>query len=292
MGLRFYRGPGAEEASRAMVELKLRKFDMRVIKDDKVVVMLGRRGSGKSVILRELLSKHTSIPLGICISPTESANQYFGDFIPGMFIHPEYSTKLTDNFVRRQQAAMDSMNAEIRNFGSSNIDPRGFLIMDDCMYDAAWTKDKQMRFLFFNGRHVKAFLLITMQYPLGCPPTMRGNMDYIFILREPNLQNRKRIFESYAGMFHNFELFNTVMDQCTNNYECLVIDTTTKSNRLEDQVFWYKAPEHPGTFKMCNPQYWALDQQCRKSDGERKDEVFDLEKLRKSAKMNIKVVKS
>jgi hypothetical protein len=39
------------------------------------------------------------------------------------------------------------------------------------------------------------------------------------------------------------------MDQCTNNYECLVIDNTSSSNSLTDQVFWYKA-EPQSDFKM------------------------------------------
>ena len=30
------------------------------------------------------------------------------------------------------------------------------------------------------------------------------------------------------------------MDQCTENYECLVINNNAKSNKLTDQVFWYK----------------------------------------------------
>jgi hypothetical protein len=34
------------------------------------------------------------------------------------------------------------------------------------------------------------------------------------------------------------------MDQCTENFECLVINNNAKSNRLEDQVFWYKAEPH------------------------------------------------
>ena len=32
------------------------------------------------------------------------------------------------------------------------------------------------------------------------------------------------------------------MDSCTENYECLVLDNTGKSNKIEDNVFWYKAP--------------------------------------------------
>ena len=40
-------------------------------------------------------------------------------------------------------------------------------------------------------------------------------------------------------------MFFQVMDQCTENYECLVINNNAKSNKLEDQVFWYKAEKRP-----------------------------------------------
>ena len=42
-------------------------------------------------------------------------------------------------------------------------------------------------------------------------------------------------------MFPTFESFAQVMDQCTENYECLVINNNAKSNKLQDQIFWYKA---------------------------------------------------
>ena len=72
-----------------------------------------------------------------------------------------------------------------------------------------------------NGRHWKV-MLITMQYPLGIPPNLRTNIDYVFILREPYLTNRKRIWENYASMFPTLEAFCSVMDQTTENYECLL----------------------------------------------------------------------
>jgi hypothetical protein len=54
----------------------------------------------------------------------------------------------------------------------------------------------------------------------------------VFILREPNISNRKRLYEQYAGIFPSFEIFCQVMDQCTENFECLVIDNTAQSNRI------------------------------------------------------------
>jgi hypothetical protein len=46
------------------------------------------------------------------------------------------------------------------------------------------------------------------------------------------------------------------MDQCTENFECLVIDNTSRSNKLEDQVFWYKAADHP-PFRLCDQSLWS-----------------------------------
>ena len=106
-----------------------------------------------------------------------------------------------------------------------------------------------------NGRHYKILFIITMQYALGIPPNLRTNIDYVFILRENYVSNRKRLYEHYAGMFPTFEMFCQVMDQCTENYECLVIHNNAKSNKLEDQVFWYKAEPH-SDFKIGASEFW------------------------------------
>jgi hypothetical protein len=107
-----------------------------------------------------------------------------------------------------------------------------------------------------NGRHIDMMTIITMQYPLGITPNLRTNVDFVFILRENILNNRKRIYDNYAGMFPTFDLFCQFMDQCTENYECMVICNGVQSNRLDDQVFWYKASDHP-PFRLCAPSLWA-----------------------------------
>ena len=47
------------------------------------------------------------------------------------------------------------------------------------------------------------------------------------------------------------------MDQCTENYECLVINNNSKSNKLQDQVFWYKADNH-NDFCFGSKEFWEL----------------------------------
>ena len=47
------------------------------------------------------------------------------------------------------------MNKDIEQYGRTSIDPRTFVILDDCLYDQGWTRDKMMRLLFMNGRHLE-----------------------------------------------------------------------------------------------------------------------------------------
>jgi|TARA_B110000114_G_scaffold182909_1_gene223099 hypothetical protein len=271
------------------MKLELKKFDISTITDDKVVVMIGKRNTGKSFLIKDLLFHNNSFQVGTVISGTESANGFFGEIIPRMFIHDEYKQCIIDNVVKRQTTIMKNISRENAKYGSCQIDPRAFLILDDCLYDSSWTKDKNVRALFMNGRHLKMFFVISMQYPLGIPPNLRTNIDFIFILRENIVANRKRIYDNYAGMFQNFEIFCQVMDQCTENFECLVIDNTTKSNKIEDNVFWYKADTHP-QFKICNQQFWDLSNKMG-NDEEEVEEDYDPSKLRKKSSLKINVKK-
>ena len=243
------------------MEIQLRKFDMREIKDDKVVVLIGKRDTGKSFLCKDILYYHSDIPVGQVISGTEAANQFYGSLVPKLFIHEEFNSEIVDNMLKRQKMMVEKKN------NGENIDPRAFLILDDCLYDNKWTKDKCMRSVFMNGRHWKLLFLLTMQYALGVPPNLRTNIDYVFILRENYVSNRKRLYEHYAGMFPSFEMFCQIMDQCTENYECLVINNNAKSNKLTDQVFWYKAEPHDD-FKIGAPSFWEYSEKNILKEGE------------------------
>jgi hypothetical protein len=238
-----------------MASINLRKFDPSRIAKGSVVIMIGKRNTGKSFLVRDLLYYKRDIPVGTVISGTESANCFYGEMMPGLFIHDTFSSEIPSSLVKRQTVVVKKMKQEEQLTGRSHIDPWAFLILDDLMYDTSWLKDRTIRELFMNGRHYKIFFSITMQYALGIPPSLRSNVDFIFILRENIIGNRKRLYEHYAGMFPSFEIFCQVMDQCTENFECLVIDNTTKSNKIEDMVFWYKADEHP-PFKIGAPSFW------------------------------------
>jgi hypothetical protein len=158
------------------MKLELKKFDPSCIKSDSVIVFIGKRNTGKSYCMKDILSYHKDLPVGIVISPTEVANNYFEKFIPNMLIYDEYEPAIIKRFVERQININKQKNDQVKKFGTSEIDNRAFLILDDCLYDKTWPTDKNIRSIFMNGRHYKIFFLITMQFCLGLPPILRANI--------------------------------------------------------------------------------------------------------------------
>ena len=278
-------------AQTAHVNFNIKKFDMKRIPQDAVVIFIGRRRTGKSTLVRDLLFHHQDMPVGTVISGTEESNSFYGKMIPPIFIYGEFQPVILDNFVKRQKMITGKLEKEKLAGVKSRLDPRSFMILDDCMYDDSWTRDENIRYLFMNGRHQKVFFLITMQYPLGIQPALRTNVDFVFILREPYLNNRKRIFDNYAAAFPSFEFFCQIMDQCTQNYECIVIDNTSLSAKLEDCVFWYRADTHPD-FRIGAAQFWQHSAQYNQEREQDEINPYDPNAARKLKGPSINVRKS
>ncbi len=231
------------------------RFESGISSTGPVIVIIGRRGAGKSVLINDILFHHQHIPSGVVVSGTEICNHNFGKIIPKSFIHNEYSSGIVENILRRQYFMAKHRDQEMLAYNTTNVDSRIFFILDDCLYDDGWCRDKMMRMLFMNGRHWQIMLIISMQAPLGIPPALRTNVDYVFIMRASNLKDKKKIYDNYCACFPTFEVFLQVLDSCTNNFEMLVVNNTVQSNRLQDIVSWYKAALHP-PFRLFSEEIW------------------------------------
>ena len=58
-----------------------------------------------------------------------------------IFIHDEYNTAIIENILKRQKIVMKQVKKEKQAYGRSNIDPRTFVILDDCLYDNSWARE-------------------------------------------------------------------------------------------------------------------------------------------------------
>lgn len=254
--------------------LRIKKFNIASMPDNVTIAMIAKRASGKSFLTREILYHKQKVPSTIAISKTEKLNKFYGEFIPDIYIYDNYNTSILNRIFARQQKISDD-NSDRKREGKKLKDSRLFLIMDDCMSSkGSWVKEEQILELFFNGRHHKISFILTMQYAIGIPPEMRSNFDYIFLLAEDFISNRKRLYEHYAGMFPSFDVFQQVFTQVTADYGCMVINNRVHSTDITEKVFWYKAKETP-EFTMGSKKYKKFHKKYYDRNWDKRIEVFD-----------------
>ena len=87
------------------MNLALKKFDITSISSDKVCVFIGKRETGKSFLVKDLLYYHRKVPIGTVISGTEAANTFYGNIVPNLFIHDIYTPEIINNALKRQKLA-------------------------------------------------------------------------------------------------------------------------------------------------------------------------------------------
>ena len=216
--------------------------------DGSTIVVIGKRGTGKSFLIKSLLyNKSAYIPVGIVFSGTEESNHFYTNFVPKEFVYTTLNTEALTDYTKRQKKTWEHMK-----------NPWSLCLIDDCMDDPKHFKTPLFQDIFKNGRHWKTMFILSLQYCLDISPNIRTNIDGVFILRETNLKNRKKIWENYAGIIPDFELFTELMNSLTENYTALYIHNKGTSNNWQELVFWYKAKATPDDFKFGCVDYWQF----------------------------------
>ena len=230
-----------------MVQLNIRKFDVSKMQENRRAVIIGKSGVGKTQLLMDIMYHKRHIPCGTVLSGTEEGNSFYQQYIPDLYVHAGYDADVVTEVLKRQKRLT---RLKKPNRGA-------FLILDDCAYDKKILKGPLIREIFMNSRHFGLFTILTLQFCMDMPTDLRTNADYVFICRENILSNRKRLYESFCGMFKTFPEFCCVMDQCTTNFEVLVVDNTSTSNNITDCIFWYKAVLRP-PFRIGCKEFWRV----------------------------------
>ena len=221
------------------------------------LVIIGAPGTGKSTIIKSIIyAKKHILAVGQVFSGTEDSNGFFGDFFPESFIYSGLDTSdMTplENFKKRQKIA--------RQY----IEPTGghswaLQVIDDCTYDTAFLKKPIIKEFYKNGRHFSMLHILSLQYCLDIKPDIRVNINGVFILRESRLDIRKKLYENYGGCIPSFDMFCQIMDALTTDYTAIYINNMSVSNKIEDNVFYYKANPNaiPKDWKFGCKEFWQF----------------------------------
>ncbi len=236
--------------------LRVKNLNMADIPDGSVCAFIGKRKSGKSWAIRDMMYHKRDISIGLVVAGSEKVNPFFANFFPASYIESEYEEKTLDNIKLRQTKIKRMQKRRENDPESRNLDTRFMLVFEDSLHDNKWTKSKQIKNIFMNGRHFGLFFILSMQYVIGIPPNLRTNIDYAFLFRDYSINNRRKLYDNFGGPINSFAMFCTLMDNL-DQYECLVICTDANKTQFRDQVMYFKAKKRQ--FKFGSDALWAQD---------------------------------
>lgn len=225
-----------------ILEFKLEKMVI-----DPAIVMIAKRGSGKSWVTRDVIYHLRYLPGGVVIAPTDRMNSFYKFFFPDLYIHYEIKENILKKILVRQSMMIEKSRDKKKD--GKKVDPSGILIMDDCLArKKSWAKDDNILEILMNGRHYRLTYILTMQTPLGITPDLRLNFDYVFLLKEDSAINKKKLWDNYASMFPTQQAFEKVFTECTKDHCSMVIDNRKPTDDIQEKVFWFKAKERKFCF--------------------------------------------
>ena len=222
------------------VEVNIKEFDLNWIPPQSAsehkgckIAVIGGSGSGKSTLVQSLLASKAHIaPVIQIFNGSEENNATYHTNYPPIFVHDKLDINAMIEFKKRQTIAGKHLPEN----------SWAIQIIDDCMDDPKMFKHPVVQAYYKQGRHWHMIHILCLQYCMDIMPSIRQNIDFIFILKESSQKMRKKLYEDYCpGCVETFADFNALMDELTTNYGAIVINRRATSTKIEDMIFYYKA---------------------------------------------------
>ena len=198
------------------MSLRLKKFDLQKIGflHGSSIVIIGKDKTSKTRLVNNILDEK-KIPTGIVISST-----------PG-------------KIKSKHSKIIEFDTNSLSNININSLHSKMFIVFKDLIND----KYNSINELCVNNINIyKSLLIFSIELSKTLPYVIRSTTDYIFIFKNnmKSMRSMKRIYDDWIYMFPDFKIFYSIFDICIEKNECLVIDNTVKSRKIEDMLFWYK----------------------------------------------------
>jgi hypothetical protein len=258
-------------------KVRIRKFPIaeriNTTKDGKRILIVGGSGMGKSTVALDIVRYNKHIPVWMIVSPTEGRNHTFEPHFPKGCVQDTLSIEALNRFKKRQEKRCEDWQVPgskdpIRYFR----DPSGGIILDDVNVTAQLFKDEIFNWAYFNSRHDKVLWIQLTQYFMSVPISHRRNLSFLFCFRQNSAKEIKKIYDEFAGMFKKFSDFMTAMEICTADYRCMVIDCLNPSTKVQDRIFWYRAPRQQPPFTAGADWFWKTIEAAYDKDWKQRPE--------------------
>jgi hypothetical protein len=228
------------DSNRAIVPL----FDLNQIPPGSNVLVVGRRGVGKSFLVTRLLrQRRDSIPIVFCSKYVLSS---YSQQLPHANVLDGFDEQKLDCILKKQ----------VESNGQKEV----VIAFDDVTNEnVCLMENVKVRDVVKYGSSLNITTIFSSQHSGVYDETFRRNVDFVFLFNDNLVDNQTMAFKKYAHMFRDIDQFKRCYRQCTlKPHRCLVLDmrrpwripeSDDEEHGPPDGVYSYKAKledeDHP-----------------------------------------------
>ena len=238
------------------------RFRIHYLRPNATIAIIGRRGSGKSTIVRYLLWGYKYLTgSAYVISNTADLNKDYNGMVPDAAITREYNPEMIKSIFNGQSKIRQKVDqGNLRD----NIKKMVVIVMDDILSDAKWKNDKYMKMMINDGRHFYFTNILSVQNPQAINNKDREAFDYLIITSASNDNYKKFIYNNYINhdIINNYKQFTNIVSRCTEGYRAMIIDNKKMStcSNISESIFYLdiKKPEAYKRRVCVSNRFWKI----------------------------------
>lgn len=245
--------------------ITLYPFMLDMVGPDFTIAFIGKRREGKSFALRWVAKKQAPVFPRVFVFTRTKFNYYWQQYVPSKRIFNGFSAAILMQIIERQKLLVEWMFNHPDE--ADKINPRILIILDDVI-SKDLRYEEELRVIFYEGRHSKISLYITMQYAYGIPPGMRENLDMAFIFRLHSTRQIEAVADTFLAQMPKKTAKWLLEAACwkddgSDQRQCLVVDTS--NNAPPDQMLLLAQPQpvEDDSFVLGAKEWWGDEKPYR-----------------------------
>jgi hypothetical protein len=230
------------------------------LRSDHTIALLGRRGSGKSTALKQIMyTMQHEFPLVIVMTGTRDS-RFFDDFVAPSCIFDGYHERVLEQLIQRNRRIIRE-NASLPK--TEQADPRALVVLDDCISEKEAGHSHALHKIFTTGRHLGpiAVIMTTQHVTARCyPPILRNNTDIVFVAAQSSEEAISVIAGQWLGGIGPTKDAEASMHAITRSspytFFCIHARKAAFAKTLRDYTCSFKADLDVPKFRMGARRYW------------------------------------
>ena len=195
-----------------------------------LIVMCGKSKSGKSYLLRSLLTlacKKGLFSFGLVFCQTKFNDGY--NFLPDKYVIAGYNEEVLKKYLKKLEEYQQRTRKK---------PPHSFVIFDDIM-GSVKNSDVFKKFIS-TYRHYNITVLICVQYVSGLNTLGREQISYAFIFPQSTSRSIKLLYDAIGGEFESEKDFSHFLKKQTKE-QYMSLFYTADGGSMEEKFKTYKA---------------------------------------------------